>query len=331
MPEAMFNFDPSKYAEQFAREGWAHIRGGLTEDFYRKAAAQCEASMKTKLMKEFAIGDKQQAMYEFPEGGNYVEEVRRTVGAVCGLDPADVVLSERHVKGYEATAASEPNAHKDRYASQISLGLSIHVREGSSLVLYPYDLTEINPFNTSQQLRASLSPDRYPEEALKSARKVEIMDQARDVIVFRGHKFWHLRRNPALTTMLYLKLNAFNCDPMGEDSRTPEFRARTTALAEAPDAELERLVPLIGRRVDFFHRHYSRDWQEVLGVVLWGEKHFTLDEDELLAIKAFDGKKDVRSVLPAMGESSDRAGKLAKFRRLARRGVIDLVPPKELQ
>jgi hypothetical protein len=322
----MFQFDPAEYAAQFAKEGWVRIRGGITDDFYRKAAAQCAENMKTKLMAQFAIGDKQQAMYEFPEGGDYVDEVRRTTAALCGFDADDVVLSERHVKGYEATAASEPNAHKDRYASQISMGLSIHVREGSSLVLYPYDQSDINPFNTSVQLRASLSPDRYPEQALKKGRPVEIFDKAGDVIVFRGHKFWHLRRNPALTTMLYLKLNAFNCDPMGEDPRTPAFRSRTEQLAGADDAALEQAVPLIGRRVDYFHRHFNRDWKAVPGVVLWGEKHFTVDEDEWRALQAIDGARTVGAIIAAMDETADRAGKLAKVRRLARRGVIDLVP-----
>jgi hypothetical protein len=326
MSEAMFTFDPARYAGQFANEGWAHIRGGVSESFYRKAAAQIEQSMKTKLMKEFAIGDKQQAMYEFPEGADYVTEVRQAVGTLCGLPVGDIVLSERHVKGYEATAAAEPHAHKDRYASQISLGLSIHVREGSTLVLYPQDENDINPFNTSAQLRASLSPERHPEAALKKAKKVEIADQARDVIIFRGHKFWHLRRNPALTTMLYLKLNAFNCDPLGEDPRTPEFRKRTEQAIELSDAQLELALPLIGRRVDYFHRHYTRDWHEVPGVVLWGEKHFTIDEDEMRGLKAIDGKRTVGTITAAMGEKIDRAAKLAKVRRLARRGVIDLVP-----
>jgi hypothetical protein len=215
MSEKMFEFIPALYAEQFAREGYVHIRGGVTESFYRKAVAQVEENMKSRLMKEFAIGDKQQAMYEFPEGSDYLAELRQSVGAVCGIRPDEIVVSERHVKAYDATAAAEPNAHKDRFASQISVGLSIHVREGSKLVLFPYDETDINPFNTSVQLRASLSPDRYPEPQLKEARRVEILDQARDVIIFRGHKFWHLRSNPALTTMLYLKLNAFNCDPLG--------------------------------------------------------------------------------------------------------------------
>jgi hypothetical protein len=328
MSESMFTFDPAKYAEQFASEGWVHIRAGISEDFYRKAAAQIEQSMKAKLMKEFAIGDKQQAMYEFPEGGDYVQEVRQTIGSLCGLPVEDVVLSERHVKGYEATAAAEPHAHKDRYASQISCGMSIHVREGSTLVLYPQDENDINPFNTSVQLRASLSPEQYPEPKLKKAKKIEIADQARDVIIFRGHKFWHLRRNPALTTMLYLKLNAFNCDPLGEDPRTPEFRKRTEQAVELADALLEKALPLIGRRVDYFHKHYTRDWREVPGVVLWGEKHFSIDEEEMRALKAIDGNRDVAAITAAMGESSDRAAKLAKVRRLARRGVIDLVPTK---
>ena len=327
MSERLFDFDPSKYADAFARDGYVHIRRGITQDFYDKAMRQIEQSMKTKLMKEFAIGDKQQAMYEFPEGHDYVQDVCQTVGTVCGLNPGDIVLSERHVKGYDADAAPEPNAHKDRYASQISVGLSMHVREGSTLVLYPQTETDINPFNTSVQLRASLSPDRYPEPILKRGPAVEIKDQARDVIIFRGHKFWHLRRNPALTTMLYLKLNAFNCDPMGEDPRTEAFRRRTLEAADLPDERLEQMVVQIGRRVDYIHRHYTRDWQEGPGVVLWGEKHFTIDEDELKALRAIDGKRSARTIGEAMAEETSRSARLGKLRRLARRGVIDLIPP----
>ena len=326
MSDRIFEFDPSRYADQFAAEGYVHVPGGVTEAFYRKAVAQVEQSIRTKLMKEFAIGDKQQAMYEFPDdGADYAGELYRVVGAVCGLDPADMVLSERHVKAYEATAAAEPHAHKDRFASQISVGLSLHVREGSTLVLYPYDELDVNPFNTSVQLRASLSPDRCPEARLERARRVEIKDAPRDVIIFRGHRFWHLRSNPALTTMLYFKMNAFNCDPLGEDPHTPALRRITEEAAGAEPARLEGMVPLLGRRVDYVHRHYNRDWKEVIGVVLWGEKHFTIDEDELRVLKAIDGKRSVGAVLAAVNGTADRAAKLDKVRRLARRGVIDLV------
>ncbi len=328
MSERIFNFDPSKYAAEFAKAGYVHIKGGVTESFYAKAVKQVEENMKSKLMKEFAIGDKQQAMYEFPEGADYGLEVRQTVAGVTGLPENKIILSERHIKAYDKDAASEPLAHKDRYASEISLGLSIHVRDGSTLVLYPYDDLEVNPFNASQILRASLSQDRYPEPALKKARRVEIRDQARDVIMFRGHSIWHLRANPALTTMLYLKLNTFNCDPLGEDARTPDFKARTLASVEMSDGDLEKQVALIGRRVDYFHRHITRDFKEVLGVVIFGEKHFSIDEEELKMIKLMDGKRTAGAIVSAASEFMSRQAALAGLRRLGRRGVIDLVPPE---
>jgi hypothetical protein len=324
----IFCFNPADYAKQFERNGYVHIKQGVTEDFYRKMAAQVDESLRSKQMKDYAFNDKKQAMYEFPEGGNYIEEVCQAVAGVTGLPADEILMSERHVKAYDADAASEPDAHKDRYASQISLGLSVHVREGSTLVLYPEQELEINPFNTSRELRTSMSADRYPEPRLKKCKRVEIKDAARDVILFRGHKIWHLRANPALTTMLYLKLNAFNCDPLGEDRKTEGMRKQTLALAELPDEELEKRVPLIGRRVDYMHTMYSRDWQEIPGVVLFGEKHFTIDDHEMRMLRAIDGKRTVGTLVRSASERTDRATTLAGVRRLARRGVIDLVPAK---
>ncbi len=324
----IFCFNPADYAEQFARDGYVHIKQGVTEDFYRKMAAQVEESLRSKTMKDYAFNDKQQAMYEFPEGGDYAEEVCQAVAGVTGLPADEILMSERHVKAYDADAAAEPNAHKDRYASQISLGLSVHVKEGSTLVLYPYGELDINPFNTSREMRTSLSVDRYPEPRLKKCRPVEIKDSARDVIMFRGHKIWHLRANPALTTMLYLKLNAFNCDPLGEDRKTEAMKQQTLAFAELADDELEKRIPLIGRRVDYIHKMYTRDWTEVNGVVLFNEKHFTIDDHEMRLMRAIDGKRTVGTLVRAASETTDRATTLGGVRRLARRGVIDLVAAK---
>ena len=39
-------------------------------------------------------------------------------------------------KVWRSRGVAYANAHKDRFASQISVGLSVHVREGSTLVLY---------------------------------------------------------------------------------------------------------------------------------------------------------------------------------------------------
>jgi hypothetical protein len=327
MQNKLFTFDPSKYAAAFSSEGYVHIHNGTSEEFYKKMITQVDEYMKTKLMKEFAIGDKQQAMYEFPPDADYVGELFEKIGKVTGLNPKQLVLSERHIKAYESSAEAEPHAHKDRFASELSVGISVHVKEGSTLVLYPYDQNEVNPFNASTILRGSLSPDRYPEPTLKKARRVEIKDKAGDVIVFRGHKIWHLRANPANTTMLYLKINSLNCDPLGEDPKTPVLRKNTLQAISLTDGQLENYIPLIGRRVDYIHRHYNRDWTEVLGVVLWGEKHFSIDDDEMRMMKAMDGKRTVGAALAASNTNTNSAESLKKIRRLATRGVIDLMPP----
>lgn len=325
MTTQLFRFSPAAYARDFARDGYVHIKSGATEEFYKKMALQVDEHIRTKPMKEFAVGDKQQAMYDFPDDSDYVQQLFRAVGGVCGFAPDDLVLSERHIKAYEASADPEPHAHKDRFASEISLGISVHVREGSTLILYPHDELEVNPFNASTLLRASLSPDRHPEPRLKKARRVEINDAPGDVVIFRGHKIWHLRANPAQTTMLYLKLNAMNCDPLGEDPRTVLFRKNTEAAAQLGDEQLERLIPMIGRRVDYMHKFYNRNWQEVSGVVLWGEHHFTIDEHEMKALRAVDGKRTVCAVLDTLNGALSRPEALKKVRRLALRGVIDLI------
>jgi hypothetical protein len=325
MKNKMFDFDPAAYAPEFAQKGFVFIKKGVTEDFHQILTEQAENYQKAKVLKEFALGNKQQALFEFPDGVDYLRELCTTIGTVCGLDSNQLVLSERHIKAYESDADPNPLAHKDRYASQISVGLSIHVPKGSKLILYPYDDLTINPFNSAADLRASFSPENQPEASLAGAKRVEYFDEPRDVMIFRGNAIWHLRSNAANTTNLYLKLNAFNCDPLGEDPTTSECRRKTLEALGMRDEVLETFIPLIGRRVDYVHRQYTRQWDEVVGVVLWGERHFTIDEEEFDALKAMDGSRNVGSVIARLNGSRKRSDCLAKIRYLAKRGVIDLV------
>jgi hypothetical protein len=329
MNNKMINFDPAQYSEAFARDGYVHIRQGVTEEFYAKMLNQVEENIRARSMKEFALGSKQQAIYEFPSDGDYVKEFFDAVGKVCGLEPSDLLFSERHIKAYQADAEPAPRAHKDRYASQISVGISVHVQQGSTLVLYPDEMTDVNPFNSTKELWSSLGPDGYPEEALKSMRSVEIQDSPGDMIIFHGNSFWHLRKNAALTTMVYLKLNAFNCDPLGEDPSSEAFRNHTQKSIALDDGQLEQLVPMIGRRVDCFHRHYNRDWKEVLGVVLWNEDQLTIDEQEFSLLQAVDGKRNLKTILPSLNSNGNHGDVFQKVRRLADLGVLDLVEQRQ--
>jgi hypothetical protein len=322
----MFAFDPHTYSSAFASEGYAYIPGGLTPAFLALLAKQVEDYLQGELLKNFAIGDKQQALYQFPPGQDYHGQLLDMVGTVCGLDSRQLVLSERHIKAYDASAAPFPLPHKDRFASEVSVGFSVRVPPGSTLVLYPSDERDVNPFNSSTEYRASLGPERVPEKTLQNARRVAIADSPGDVIVFRGHSIWHLRERPANTVMLYLKLNAFHADPLGEDVRTPQFRRYTETLLQAAEAELEAAIPIVGRRVDSIQHRFTRDWREVRGVVLYGEKLFTIDEAEFRALRLMDGRRSVRDILKAVAEQGGDKLTSNKIRRLAARGVVDLLP-----
>jgi len=323
----MFSFDRVRYSAIFASQGYVHIPGGLTEEFYQTVLEQVANHRRGNPLKEFAIGDKQQRLYEFPTTGHdYRMELCEAVGAVCGLDAEKVVISERHIKDYEADADPKPNAHKDRYATEIAVGFSIQVSPESTLVLYPHDERWVNPFNAWADLRTSLGEDKTPEQALKDAKRVEIQDAPRDVFMFRGRSTWHLRLKSAGTTMLYFKLNSFNSDPLGEDPRTEDFRRRTNELLSLSDSELGATIPLIGRRVDFVQRRYTREWHEIIGVVLWGCPLLLIDDEELRALRAANGQNTVCDVIQHMDTMTSKAGIISKIRRLANLGVIDLLP-----
>jgi hypothetical protein len=325
----MFTFDPAEHAPAFAAQEYVHIRQGLTEEYFAVVCRQVEEYLRANpLGQKFAIGDKQQALYRFPDDEDYLDQFLGTVGAVAGLDPARLVISERHIKVYEPNAAPDPLPHKDRFATEVAVGFSVRVPAGSTLVLYPEDDRAVNPFQSSTELRASLPLGQLPEVTLRGARRVEIQDGPRDVVMFHGSSIWHLRARPANTVMLYFKLNAFACDPLGEDPRTPLHRARTLALLAADDARLGEAIPILGRRVDCVQRRYNHGWQEIVGVLLYGEPLLAVDEQEFQALQAMDGRRSLREVARLLGQQSSAAQLLARVRRLAERGAVDLLPPE---
>jgi hypothetical protein len=322
----MFTFDPRTYAPVFAAQDYVHIPGGLTEEFYQLMSRQVDEYFDAQRLSAYARGDKQQALYEFPSEAHYREFVDMLAG-LSGLPAGQLVLSERHIKGYEPNAAPRPMPHKDRHATQLAVGFTVRAPEGSTLILYPQAERAVNPFSSWIEMKASLAEDQLPTAVLRGVPRVEIQDRPRDVVAFRGNEIWHGRENGANTVMLYFKLNAFHSDPLGEDPRTEFFGRQTRQLAELPDGELASQVAVLGRRVDYLHRRFSRDWQELPGVVLYGESHFTVDEDEWQLLRALDGKRPLRDVLHRLADPPRHARLLAGVRRLARRGVIDLLPP----
>lgn len=325
----LFSFDPADFADQFAREDYVCIPQGLTEAAYQYLSRQVDEYIEARRMPEFARGNKQQSLYDFPTDNDFYQQFVRGMAALGGMDPDKLVISERHIKGYESDAVPNPMPHKDRLATELSVGFTIRNPRRSTLVIYPDADRSVNPFQSWAELRASLPPEQLPPAVLQGARRVEFQDQPGDVIAFRGNEIWHARENGADTVMLYFKINAFHSDPLGEDPRTVEFDRQTRQFATLPDEQLLALVPRLGRRVDYIHRRYNSLWQEEVGVVLMGQPHFRIDEDELKLLRAFDGQKPVRAVLNDVAGLERHAHLLNGLRRLAQRGIVDLLPPVE--
>jgi len=320
----MFGFDARNYADAFAEQGYVHIPEALPEEFHAQLVKYVEDSFDKKHLKEFARGDKQQAMFEFLEPEHY-DELRQAVATVCGVEADCLNLSERHIKEYEPGADPYPLAHKDRFGSEIAVGFSIRVPEGSTLVIYPEHDCSVNPFNSTAELRSSFSPNSLPDTSLKSAPRVEIQDRPRDVQIFRGNAMWHLREHGAGTTVLYLKLNTYNCDTLGEDPYSSEMRQSTLSMVNSSPSTWAANIPVIGRRVDYIHRRYSRDWTELFGVVIYGQPHTTITEAEFELLRSMDGHRTVADIsweLEESGKVDDVRGVIGK---LAQRGIVDLL------
>jgi hypothetical protein len=320
----MFDFDADNYVDTFAQHGYVHIPEGLPEDFHARLVKFVEDSFDEKHLKDFARGDKQQAMYEFLEPQHY-DELRETVAAICRIDVNSLTLSERHIKEYESGADPYPLAHKDRFGSEIAVGFSIRVPEGSTLVIYPEHDVSVNPFNSTAELRSSFSPHALPDGRLKDAPRVEIQDRPRDVQIFRGNAMWHLREHGAGTTVLYLKLNTYNCDTLGEDPHSSEMRQQTLSMADSSPSSWTASIPVIARRVDYIHRRYNRDWSELFGAVIYGQPHATVTETEFEALRSMDGHRTVAEISRQMGQSAEGGDVGEAIRQLALRGIVDLL------
>lgn len=324
---SVFSFDPADYRDQYLEQGYVHVAGGVDPEFLEELRRFTEREFSAHHVEGRSItGEKDQAVFRFSDETQLTGEVFDVVAGLCGLDRDGMTLSERHIKAYKPDAEPEPVAHKDRFSSQVSVGLSIDIPASSRLVLYPDDHRADNPFNVARALRESLEPDEQPEVALKGAREVAIADRPGDVVFFPGRSMWHLRRNSANATNLYLKFNDFGSDPLGEDPATGRRREATLALIGDASNGIEQHVPVASRRLDTIVRQYTREWNQVVQANVWEERPLTLTESEVQILRLADGRRTLRSLveeMPTNGRSVE-----ASVRRLAEHGALDLLAPR---
>jgi hypothetical protein len=323
----VFAFDPAAYRDEYRDRNYVHIKNGVAPEFLDYLQQYARERLVETNLEGYAIkGKKQQALFEFPDSVDYPAELFDAIATMCGLNRPRMTLSERHIQAYESNAAPEPLAHKDRYASLVSVGLSIDIPAESCLVLYPYEHRGLNAFNRSAAFPSTLQPDETPDVVARTARAVVLNDEPGDVVAFPGSTTWHLRRNAANSINLYLKFNDFDCDPLGEDPSTDGRRRATEAALATRNDDLRNMVAVMGRRLDLVTRHYTRNWEEVLQATVYDAEPFGLSQTQyriLQILQAADGERTVAAIAEEIGE--DGATVEAAARLLAEKGALDLV------
>ena len=321
----ILTFDPAEHRGAFAHDGWVHLDGGADREFCRYVQERiAEQSTVDPLQGSGIRGAKDQFLLEFPEGLDYTTGLFDSVAALCDLDRFNMTLSERHVKCYQNDANPLPRPHKDRFASQVAVGVSVLVSEGSHIVLYPDHDQTVNPLLRAGMID-ELLPEEEPEVTLHEAREITIFDRPGDVQVFRGARMWHLRRNAAGTVIVYFKFNDFGCDPLGEDPHSLAARERTVALLDQRES-LRCSIVRLSRRFESvtreYHRGASAEW---LYANVWEQPTRRISELEGALLRSIKGPAPAETLLgnfPALeGERVERA-----LRHLAAIEVLDLAP-----
>jgi hypothetical protein len=206
---------------------------------------------------------------------------------IASLDRSRLTLSERHVNVYAADAAPFPRPHKDRLASQVSIGISIDVPPGSHLVLWPDDDRYPNPLQRPG-LTESLPPESIPEASLAGARPVCIYDRPGDVVLFAGSAMWHTRHNPADAVVVYFKCNDFGSDPLGEDPGTEAVEECSRSLARS--GVLPGTYVSLARRFEAISReHELRLDAQWVNVHVAGKPPRRVTASECAILEAVDG------------------------------------------
>lgn len=327
----IFSFNAADYARDYETNGYAHVKGGVEPEFLKFALQQYQRLASSSAdMKEWEFkGKKLQFLFEFPENSDWPKGVKDAVATVAGLPKDRVTLCERHLKAYNSTAVEEPPAHKDRAASQVTVGLPLVVPEGSHLKLYPEHRREMNLFGSTALYRTSLDEEDLPENALAQVEPLRIEVPPGDVILFRGSCIYHERQKPANTTLLYLKFNAFDLDPIGEDPNTPAQRTSSMELLNSSDEQLLNLRVMVSPQLDEIKRTYSRiGWREIIQARVFGGKEFGLSEADFHLLKSLptDGRPTLADLLSSAGfDVFAHREQLPALRRLVRLQALDLL------
>jgi hypothetical protein len=338
-----FTFAPHTLAAEYQRKGYVHIKQGVNNeflDFAKRQLYQCRESGRNELASREIKNRKKQYLFEMPDR-TFLGELAEAIGALTNLPAAQFTLSERHIMIYDDHASSLPPLHKDRVASQVSVGIPLEASMGARVALLPDSARAANLLDNavycsrvtdSLALSAqawNLEEGEYPKAVkVGSPELVELDARPGDVVVFAGSTIYHGRLNALKSAALYFKFNTMGLDPLGEDPSTPIQRQNGIKILERKsDDELLRILVQLSPRLQHISRRYTRpDWTPILQAAVSGEKDFALSDDDSWFLFALQGRRTVKDILKSLEISEDRLlSHIPRIRRLGKLGAIDFV------
>lgn len=210
----VFKYDIGKHKSEYSANGFMNLKNVLTPEFVAYLLEFYDKSMQGDvglLPKNSKHDQKSQFKFDFPTQ-ECAEEFRDGIASLTGLQGAQAVLAERHLKVYENSAMDFQYPHKDRCASGITVGFPINLGDETALYVFPALDQSENPNETAIYL-----DDQDALDTFASPEAVRLDQEIGDLVVFAGSTIYHGRIKPAGTAILYCKLNDVGRDPLGED------------------------------------------------------------------------------------------------------------------
>lgn len=213
----MFNYDPAAAHDEFKEHGFVHLRDILTPATMEHLDAFLDRAKREAVDEQGQwriTGKKRQFLFEFPDS-DAAEEFRQGMSALLGIAPEKFTISERHLKVYEPDAEPWPAPHKDRAASEISIGLPVEIPENSTACVFPKLEPGPNPNDRAVFLTAQ--DHAHIDEIYQMEECVMLHEKPGDIVAFLGSALFHERVHPAGAAILYIKVNGSGSDPLREN------------------------------------------------------------------------------------------------------------------
>ncbi|MGC9368062.1 MAG: hypothetical protein ACP5DX_00850 [Paracoccaceae bacterium] len=213
----IFKYDPGTLRADLQKNGYAHLKDVLSDEFVGQLQDFYESSMKdadTESEDWKIAGKKRQFVFNFPSS-EAAQEFKTGLARLTGIDEDTFTISERHLKVYDKHANPYPAPHKDRSASFYSIGLPVFLPEGSTVCLFPELDAEPNKEDHAVFLTERDRPDL--EKIYDNEKALMLNENVGDIVIFLGSALWHERVRGAGTAVLYIKVNGEGVDPLGEN------------------------------------------------------------------------------------------------------------------